>query len=240
MTRPPKSLDLSTSRMPGTFYVPPKARDAAEIARRRTLAPGELILEQQQAGLVIARRTLEAVTTRPALQFAGWLIAASALNSVWHSFAQPARRTESVRRRQLQYAWLTDWSDGTALLTDVKQSMQRAEPLAAQLTRAHAQRVPRLEEYQKGFGRYVGNMSLALACAIAAGESPLPRSPLLAQQFAREQGIQLVESRHDLATEIGTTPTLAQFADSDSDVSVHWRRHAPDEAYVAYQEAQAA
>jgi hypothetical protein len=238
MKTPPKDFDLSTSRIPGSFYVPPKARDPIEIARRHTLAPGELVLEQQQRGVRIARLVLESLTDKQSVDFALPLLGVGSLNTAWHTHAQPERTQETgVRRRRLKYPWLPDWSDRDHLLLGVKHSLTTAETLAARVTLAHSLDLPKLPRLQRDFATSIGEGALAGACIVALGDGPIPGSPLRAQLFAREAGILLAESRLAVAEQVGSAPTLAQLADADSDLAVFWRRNAPDQAFAAYSQA---
>jgi hypothetical protein len=225
--------------MPGEYYVPPKARNASEIARRRSLIRGELVLEHQQGGLYVARTALAAVTDRESLDFALPIVNLSALNSAWHMYAEPERTlNDSIRRRRLKLPIMKDWQDGTHLLEGVKHSLAQGQELAARLVLLHGTETKEYEHVRRDFSVCVGNAALAGAAAAGLGEDPIPGSPLRAQQFAREQAFRLLESRAAVAARIGSAPTLAQMADTDSDLSVWWRRNAPDQAYTAYRDAQ--
>ena len=239
MKRAPRDFDLPTSPMPGLVYVPRKARDPHEIARRRALLPGELVLEQQFKGLRVGRVALAGITERKSVDFALPLVSLAALNSVWHVHAEPERNLEAgIRRRRLKYPTMTDWQDSAHLLEGVKYGLAQGEKLAARLVLLHGTDTAELARVKRDFATCVGNAALAGAVVTGLGENPIPGSPLRAQQVAREYGLRLLESRAAVAEQIGSAPTLAQLADRDSDLSVYWRRNAPDQAHAALVDAQ--
>jgi hypothetical protein len=75
----------------------------------------------------------------------------------------------------------------------------------------------------------LGNTSLSLAC-LDVVDTTKHRNAFDAQDLAREHSLRLIESSRTTANQIGTYPSMAQFAEADSELMVHFRRFAPNEA----------
>ncbi len=94
-----KDFDLPTNHQAkGEDYIPPKARQADEIERRRRLPSGTLLAEQQRDGIAISAEALARLEREEDLQFASRILGASALNTSWYLFAKGA----PVMRRRLK------------------------------------------------------------------------------------------------------------------------------------------
>jgi len=244
MKTAPSDFDVSTSPLRGDPFIPPKSHNSREIARRRAMVPGELRLEFQRNGIYVGRTALAAVTEPESVRFILHLLAHSGLNSAWHTFAEDERNIpESIRRRRLKLPRLKEYRDADELLqVGVKDALGRGEELAGRLLELHRveadptspNRSKKYDRAVRDFATCVGNASLAGACVLGLGDSPIPGTVYRAQIFAREQAFQLGESRERVAEEIGSIPSYAQLAYPYSDESVYWRHNAPDQAHDAF------
>jgi hypothetical protein len=91
---------------------------------------------------------------------------------------------------------------------------------------------------KRGLARTVGHASLTLSC-VSLGDLIGYESSYLTdfdlQDLARQRGLRVLEQSRIMQQVLGTPPSMAQLADPDSDVSVHWRRNAPNGALAAYE-----
>jgi hypothetical protein len=240
-----KDFDLPTNHLPGKrHYVPRPARSATEIARRRGLRRGTLLAEHQVRGLTVAAAILEKVEEPVDVQFSAKVLAVSGINSAWYSFARGAE--EKVMRRRLKLPLLATGDaerrpDVTTLLPSARQRVNDAALQAHLLVGANELlSVAKIEDHKKQLGRAVGGASLELACiASQSGFSGFGKTvtDFDAQNFARQRGLWALHHGRTLATEMGSYPSIAQLADVDSDLSVYWRRQAPNGALEAYEQA---
>ena len=234
MKRPPRIFDLKTTRIPGELYVPRPSRDETEIARRRA-NPGLLIYEQQAGGFSIARVILENITELPAKKFALPLLGAALLNTAWHSYAEGERGEDArVQRRALKYPPLFEIGSVESLYEALQRTMGVGEIQAAGLVKAHEIGSTRMDKLRMQFGQTAGQAALMATCVIGLEEGGMPGTILRGQKFAQEQAKLLEDSLEPFARELGSAPSVAQLADQDADLTVHWRRNAPTQAYNAY------
>jgi hypothetical protein len=233
---PYKNFDLPTAHLDHSHdYVPAKTRDKDELERRHELPAGTLLLEQQQRGLVIAGEILEHVQDERDLDFALHILSMSAMNSAWYSYGRGA----DVMRRRLELPTIAtvdnDWrqtNDG--LLLRVRHGLAEAAGLANTLIYKKTRGLE-MGRSTRTFGHTVGNIALEAAC-VPMIINPYV-DPFMAQIQARERSLQLVEDARVVGQQIGSHVSLAQLADSDSPLSVEWRRQAPDGAYEALERA---
>ncbi len=239
MKKPFKHFDLPTKHLSERHYVPPKARTADEIDRRRSLPRGTVLLEQQQHGLAMAGTMLERVEEPQDVDFATRVLAMCAVNTGWYSFARGAQ----VMRRRLLLPELAgedgDWRENRqGLLVRLEHDLADTALLATYVLRAKIDKLD-VAFRTKLFGRRVGNLSLALACVPKADAAKF-LTAFDAQALARNEALAIIEGARVLGEEIGVNPSIAQLPDPDSPLSVYWRRRAPNGAYDAYEEAIAA
>lgn len=233
-----KDFDLPTMHLEGLeHYVPPKSRDEYEIARRRTIRPGMLLAEYQRRGLDIAATILKHVDRPDDLAFTSNVLAASSMNSSWYGIARNAR----VMRRRLKLPILgqedQDYQPNIeGLCKGAANELLNAGLFANIHMAALKYRSPETHTHQLRLGRVVGNAALTIAC-VGFSQSKLERLSRLPddliQQAVRRRGLQALNQGHVMGEEIGTPPSLAQLADPDSDVSIFWRRTAPQGAFDA-------
>lgn len=236
-------FDLPTNHLPGNqHFIPPKARDSDEIARRRELRPGTLLAEYQVRGLGMAAIILENVQEVEDVKFASKVLAVSGINSAWYSFARGYEH--QVMRRRLKLPVLaTDNGEAelsvAEFLPNSHEALQKAALEAHMLVGANQNLPAKIEQYKKQIGRSLGGVSLALAClASPEGLQEATQSDgFEAQNFARRRGLWALHHSRTLATQLGSYPSIAGLADRDSDLSVYWRRNAPDGALEAYEQA---
>lgn len=237
MTKPYRDFDLSTRHLTGAnHYIPPKARSSSEIERRHELPRGTVLVEQEMRGIAVARLILERVGDQPDVDFAVGILAPAAYNTSWYGVGQ----TSKVMRRQLKLPVLgqdaEDRPTSAQLLSQSRRTFDTLELYSGVHLGQKINKSACLSKTTEGLGRMVGNAALELS-AVPIGDSLLGTTPFDAQNRARIAGLQTVQAAHQLEEETGMPPSLAQLADPDSDLSVHIRRQAPYEVYVAFDEA---
>ncbi len=237
-----KDFDLPTNHQAkGADYVPPRAREADEIERRRRLPSGTLLAEQQRDGVAISAETLAQLESEEDLQFASRILGASALNTSWYLFAKGA----PVMRRRLKLPLLAtplpeDRPDSVLLKKqrDVRldQARHRADTHAAMV--AFSLNELALEDNRTVLGRQIGNTALAIA-TVDLGDHARFSSPddFELQNLVRRRSLRTLRDARELGSELHTIPSLAQLANPDSDLAVFWRRNAPNGALSAYEAA---
>lgn len=238
-----KDFDLPTKHLTGNqHYVPPKARDEAEIDRRHQLARGTLILEEQQLGLGIAATILKLVREPGDVAFASQLIAASGLNTAWYAFARGAE--PEVMRRRLKLPDLTARAPeyrptSSELLDEAAWLFGEAMQFAGQATDALQYNPQRHERLRKTVGRVAGRASLFLASA-HIGDQLIEVGGLSSvdtQNLVRQHSLQALDAARTLESALGVPPSIAQLANPYSNLSVHWHNHAPNGALQAFEQA---
>lgn len=218
-------------------YVPPKARDATEAARRKTLAPGTVLAELQVKGIDISRNIVANVEPGRDMAFSTRLIGMAAINSSWYTFGQGA---PDVMRRRLLLPKVADhaadWrKSAEELRVDAVDGLADAANMAQGVTAAVSK--DRLTTRRvRQFGRYLGNVSLRVA-VLGDGETAITGDAFEAQKQVRDKALDLLEFARNFSEQTGAHPSIAQLADPDSPLSVYWRREAPDGAYRAYESA---
>ncbi len=216
--------------------MPAKARDEYEIERRRRLHPGSLLAEQQVTGLRVALGILERVHERPDINFASELLAATSINTSWYAVA----RDSLAMRRRLYLPVLADDTldfrmSAAGVHSEAHGGIAEAGVLAERM-RDELKTGVKLKRSREEFGRSIGNASLSIAC-MELGSAHLRMRAFEAQEAARLQGLKALERGRGLERNLGVAPSIAQLAEPDSPLSVHWRRTAPNGAYQAYEAA---
>lgn len=239
-----RDFDLPTKHLEETkHFIPAKARDEAEITRRRDLAPGTLLAEQQERGVAVATTIIKLVTEPNDIAFSARLLSAAGLNTAWYSFARGAEN--EVMRRRLKLPFLAAHQplgqelpvrpNTDDLIQETAYLFSEARASGLGLVDAIQCNPVRAERLRKAFGRQVGKASLTLAC-VELGDQL--QSPLIGavdtQKLVRGQCLQALEDARTLGHQIGLPPSIAQLADPDSHLSVYWRREAPNQAVDAY------
>lgn len=237
-----RDFDLPTNlEAKGAPYVPPKARDEAEIERRRKLPKGTLLAEQQRDGVAISADILAAIEDPESLRFASRLLGASALNSSWYLFAEGA----PVMRRRLKLPLLTE--PGIDVRPDTLELIQARDARLNQVrdrANTYAQMVSfnlakvALIDNRTVLGRQVGNTALAIATVDLGDTFTFSAADdFEVQDVVRERSLATLRDARELGADLHTTPSLAQLANPDSDIAVFWRREAPTGALTAYHDA---
>lgn len=230
-----KHGDLPTKHLFGERdYIPPKARDEEEIARRRELKRGVLIAEQQQQGTKVACFILDHLEQPEDIAFGSRILAASGFNTAYYSHA----RGTSYMRRVLHLPRPTRNPNRTvttgSMLQDAQFNFCEAYYAAEKLTDAAAKTSLEHANAKVPFGRLVGNASIKLAC-VTLGDRIGQYDEAAAQRMVRQRYLDTVQDSRDLGADVGSAPSLAQLANPDSDLSVFWRREAPNGALQAYE-----
>lgn len=241
-----KDFDLPNKHLTGEVdFVPPRARDEDEILRRRSNPSGTLLLEYQHKGIEIARAVLGGIKNGSPedIEFTAEVLAATGLNTAWYSYA----RNSSVQRRRLKLEVLATEDPEQRpstymLLGNAISDLGNADALSGLLITQHVTGSPEAVRQRTNLGRMVGHASLTLSCAPLGdriGYDDISMTDFDLQDLARRRGLHSLERARELALRIGSAPSLAQLADPDSDLSVFWRRQAPNGALAAYEEAVA-
>lgn len=236
-----RDFDLPKKHLPkyGGHYIPPKAFDPVEVSRRRQMAPGSLLAEQQAMGVRCADKILELVTEEEGLLFASDMLAMAGLNTAWYSYAE---RAQDVMRRRLHLPLL---SHGRARVTDtiiedVHGGYAVAISEAIKLRNAIEHGLRAKPDRQKKFGRSIGNTSLRLAVMRPAMEGVLEvyadDEPEL-QDIARRHALLALEAARDAHEEMHAHPSMVQLSDPFSPLTVYWRNNAPPSARTAVHDA---
>ncbi len=222
-------------------FVPAKARDEAEIERRRSLQPGVLLAEHQERGLAVASTILKFVKDPASIAFSARILPAAGLNSAWYGFARGAEY--EVMRRRLKLPYLAVQAEeirqtSDDLLYDAGYRFGEARDTAKMLATSIDQQSPKTDQYKRSLGRQVGKASLVLAC-VELGDRLVeqPLSSIDTQTLVRERSLRALNDARTLGSEIGLPPSIAQLADPDSHLSVYWRRESPTGAMRAYETA---
>lgn len=241
MTKLPFSnFDLPRQHLGGEgHYIPPRARDKDEIARRRSLPSGILLLEQQRRGLEIAGSILTLVKEDEDIKFTAKMIGMAALNTGWYAFAQNA---PDVMRRRLLLPKLadheTDWRQtAEGLQIEAVNGIHEVHDIAALMIDRHEAKT-RGRAIPTALGRRIGNVSLQFG-AIHHNATNVAGTAFEVQKHVRDTSLDILESTREFGIKTGSHPSIAQLADPDSPLAVHWRRTAPDGAYEAYETAVA-
>lgn len=237
-----KDFDLPTNlQAKGADYVPPKARDEVEIARRKRLPSGTLLAEQQRDGVAITAEILAQLERQEDLAFASRLLGASALNTSWYLFAEGA----PVMRRRLKLPLLaTPIQDVRPDTLDLIQARDTRLLQARDHASTYAQMVSfalnelALEDRRTILGRQLGNGALAIA-TVDLGDvfTFSAEDDFTVQDVVRRRSLRTLRDARELGAELHTIPSLAQLANPDSDLAVFWRRTAPNGALRAYEDA---
>ena len=214
-------------------YTPYANKNEIESARRDNLRPGSLILEQQYFGVGIASSMISELEKKDIDDggFTTRMLAIAGINSSWFSFA----RNSNVMSRRLTLPKMVEVIDGVdyiesreGLMQRCKEGMFNSAIMAGYLYDMHEHGIKVGERAREvSLGRNLGNTSLSLAC-LDVVDTTKHRSAFDAQDLAREHSLQLIESSKSLVNQIGSYPSMAQFAESDSELMVHWRRFAPN------------
>ncbi len=239
---PFKDFDLPTKHLePGNHFVPPKARDEQEIARRHSLPHGTILAEHQAQGLGMASTILKLIERPEDIAFSSRVLAASGLNTAWYAFARGAEA--EVMRRRLKLPYLAASTPGLRktsadLVYESAHMFGEAMVYAGTVVNAMQEHHPRLGEYKRAVGRISGRAALTLACVELGDQlrvQDISGSDI--QTLVRQRGLRALQDSRTLDEQIGVPPSLAQLADPDSHLSVFWRRESPNGALKAYETA---
>lgn len=206
-------------------YVPPKARDEAEIERRRQLPAGTLLAEQQAKGVEVATKLLEFMSDKEDSDFAPKLMAAAGINTAWHNHAQGSN---DVMRRRL---WLPVHErskvpvNRESLYKDSVKGFDEASLIASLLAQSIERRSIAKYGFKKKLGIALGNASLVLACVPMSHLIERSLDPYEQQYHTRHAGLAALDDARNLEEQVGANPTMAQLADHDSPMSVYIRRN---------------
>lgn len=237
-----KDFDLPVRHQPkGADYVPPKARDEEDIERRRKMPPGTLMADQQCDGVAITADILARLEDPADLAFASRILGASALNTSWYLFAKKS----TVMRRRLKLPLLVvpedDIRPDTIELVQARDQrlddvQGRAQTYASIVALDFSERL--LENHRRSLGRNIGSSALMIATVDLGDIFTFGSTDdFEVQDAVRRRALRTLTDARELGVDLHTVPSLAQLPNPDSDLSVFWRRNAPNGALTAYEEA---
>lgn len=233
-----KDFDLPRQHLYGDQFnfVPPKAYDDDEIARRRNLPAGELLREYEQKGIRVARHILEILIDDSPndFKYASDILAPASLNSSWYRYAADA---PEIARRRLKLPVMKGLN---GLQVSKNELFAQATHRLYQADEAfNIVREAKTSRGHRELSMWLANQSLGNAAldltALTTEFSGLTRADL--QHEMREASPELLGRSRMLAIEVGAHPSLAQLSDVDSPLAVHYRRNAPRGARTAYTQA---
>ena len=248
MNRPRRNFDLPAKHIndtDGANYVPPRARNPEEIARRQQLRSGSLIREFQASGTKVAEATFNHPVTEPEdTAYIRKHLAIPLLNSAWYNFADSAKTPDIFMRRELKLPVLADdnaeWrATKEGMVVRVRQGLAETARLASILSIQYQKGVETIRT-EKKLGRTMGNTALTLI-SLQHANAPLGMSEVDIQDIVMLDASELLQNAQTSYEGTGVHASVAQLADSDSPLSLDWRRNAPrsSEAYDALIQAQA-
>lgn len=239
MTKLPFSnFDLPRQHLTGDGnYIPRRTRDEAEAARRRSLAPGTVLAEQQAKGMRIAATILSHELDDDAMRFTAQMLSQALLNTSWYTFGKDA---PDVMRRRL---WLpkmadhhSDWrqtAEGLRIVTaqHALATTGLAQAIATQASHNHV-----TKRTATSFGRQAGAFALHVALLehVGIGQSGSAHE---VQRDVRDIALVALDGARSSSEVLGSHASIAQLADYDSELGVTWRHEAPQDAYEAYLES---
>lgn len=240
--RPYRDFDLPAKHLNNsTNFIPPKAREEAELTRRQSQRPGTLLAEFQHKGILVASRILNGIYEKSSEDFAANVLAPTLLNTAWYLFGQNA---PTMRRRLKLEQLASDDPEqrpsAFMLRQNAAQDLVRALRTSQLLTDAIRHGSEKEDDLKKELGRIIGHSALTLACVPVGDEigySSTEISNFDLQLVARNRGLGALEQARVMSSTIGAPPSVAQLADSYSPLAVYWQRLAPNQALEAYQEA---
>ena len=249
MNKSRRNFDLPAQHInntDGANYVPPRARDPQEIARRQELPPGSLIREFQASGATVAKAIYDYPVSEPEdIQFIRQRLAVPLLNSAWYAFADSAKTPEVFMRRELKLPVIAvdkdDWRASKEFLeARVKEGLARTANLASRVMIHHEQgnETSRIRA-EKQLGRSMGNTALTLI-NLQHANAPLGMNEADIQDVVMLDASTLLADARTSHEPTGYHASIAQFADTNSPLSIDWRQSAPrsNEAYHALVQAQ--
>jgi len=236
-----KHIDLiSTHLAEGEAYRPELTRDPIEEARRRRYPNGNVINEEQAAGLEVARAVMgNDFGTEKERDFAYGHIAEELVNTAYLLFGQ----TEEVMRRRQHLPILAEDSSDfretrSGILYHVRSGLGQAAERGHTLTLMH-QRGLETSKLKTTLGRQLGNLAIAIEC-IQLTNAPHGMSEFDIQKIVRFYGVDLMRRSRARHQDIGVDPSVAQLSRPTTPAAIEWSKQAPttNEAYEALQQAQ--
>lgn len=219
---------------PGAHFVPPRALDPNEIARRQGRKPGQLIAEQQLAGIQIAADTLEQLENPTDIKFMASSFALAAFNTAWYLYGQEADM--EVMRRHVDLPFLVGPTaelrpNSSQVLGRAISELRYAADQAHAVERALHYGSPRVHEFRPRAGRQLGSAALNLGVVDLGDKlagSPRVRDSKV-QQIVRARSTRGTRAARTAVTEIGQFPSLAALAEPLSAFRVFIGRNAPSQ-----------
>jgi hypothetical protein len=228
--RIPKQGDLPVAHLGKEgHYVPPKSQDEKIIALRRS-RPGTLRLLASGVGATVAAELVYASSDDLELaQFTSGIIAPTIINTVWYQFAQGERQN----RRNLPYHPLYDSLEpANGLMNGAAEDLQDASIAIRNLAGVSVLNPIRKANLRRSSSLILRDSAMALVAVPLADklqQDPSRYSELYVGGWMQEATKGMLTTARTLHENIGTHPSLAQLADSESDLSVYIRRNMPRE-----------
>lgn len=236
MTKQPYSnFDLPRQHLSQEgHYVPPKARDPEEIARRRTLPAGTVLAEQQAKGVEIAHTLLGRTEVGSDMKFVTHMVGMLTINASWYLFGRGA---PDVMRRRLILPHIARYEDDSRLSAaelreNALEGLGLATDMAADFAGRYAERKLSVH-WARGFARHLGNVALDLA-VLGDGNTTISGNAFAVQEHVRSQALDLLEYARQSGIDTGTHPSVAQLPDRYSQASLNIHKNGPDNVVQTY------
>lgn len=241
--QPYSQFNLPSHHLPlnGSDAQPASARKPAEIYYRRSRRKGSLVLDEQRKGLMIADRMVQAIETGKFDDddFTARMLAMAGINTSFYTYARDSR----VMDRRLDLPTLAsdegdrlaNYTSRSELLNQASGGMDKSLQLGTKLYEAFLIRREGVATSVR-LGKSLGNTSLLLA-SLNLPKKVSGLTVFEAQHTTREHLLDLLEDARTIASKpvsglkpMGSHPSIMQLADPNSDLSVYWRRNAPNDA----------
>ncbi len=240
MNKSRRNFDLPAQHInetDGSSYIPPRARDDDEIARRRQLRPGSLIREFQASGAKVAQAIYDSPVAEPEdILYIRRRLAVPLFNSAWYTFADNGKTPDFFMRRVLKLPVLasdeTDiensWRASKEFLQGkVRDGLVHSATLASRLSIQYERGLEKSrQKTETGLGRSMGNTALLLI-NLQNANSPLGMSEGEIQDLVMSYASDLLADARASHENTGYHASIAQLADPESPLSRDWRDNAP-------------
>lgn len=256
--KPYSQLVLPSTHLPADseHAQPASARDSDVIDFRRSRPHGALVYDEERKGLIIEQFVVRNYEQQGVDDdnFSLKMLAMAAINTGFYDFARDA----SVMNRNIPMPELAINQSGGRVLRPSRTQFL-AEAIPGNIEQSIQFATQRLDEFQKSpdfnnrkvaklsyeLGKTVSRTALLLG-GVSQIEHVHDMDAFEAQKRLREHLTKLLEDARTIAAKpvdghkpMGSHPSILQLANQDSDLSVYWRRNAPNEAVDLLEEARA-
>jgi hypothetical protein len=226
-------------------YVPPETTNELEAEWRRSVrGKNVVIMEEQAMGADVARRTLDFLKNTDAEEAWARLVGGAMLMSANY---QMNRSGDNIMYRNIALPPIAS-ADHPTMTSDEYDDMVDAELVRVKYNSSELSYALAADTFTKrqvmGLGRSMGELGVALAnYPLYIDETILAnQKPAIIQAEARRAASAAHDETIQLAREIGVTPSVAQFARTESPLGAHVvaSRKYPTKLIRSFKDAQGA